>query len=151
MKKIIYIALFFIISFMFVNVYADSCTNEEREKLITASKNIKITYQRTDTVMFDIFITNLEKNMYLYDEVNQKDIHATGNVINLHNYIGGKAYNFEVYIKNGACKDMRIYSILVKIPKYNSYADTDFCLKNPDFKYIPQNYKLCRQYNYVNL
>lgn len=141
MKRIIYLALLFIISFMALNVYADSCTDQERETLIEASKKIKITYQRYDTVMFDIFITNLGKNMYLYDEVNEKDIYGTGEIINLHNYIGGKVYTFEVFSKTGDCSDIELYSILLKLPKYNSYADTDFCIENPGFKYCDPWYK----------
>ncbi len=135
MRKIVYFMLLFIISFAVVNVHAVSCTEQDQERIISAAKKINITYQHTNGLFFDIIITNLDKNMYLYDKLNKRNIYGTGDVITLNYYFGGKAYNFMVFSKEGACSDKGLYTILVKVPSYNMYSETDFCLAHPDFKY----------------
>lgn len=135
MRKIFCFMLLFIISLVTFNVHAVSCTEQDQERIISAAKKIEIKYQHTNGLFFDIIITNLDKNMYLYDKLNKKKIYGTGDVITLNYYFGGKAYNFMVFPKEGACSDRGLYTILVKVPSYNMYSETDFCLEHPDFKY----------------
>ncbi len=140
MKKIVYVFLLVFLSFVIINVKAATCTDEERAKQVEIAKNIKITYQHLGGVDFDLVITNLSKNMHLIDDVKSNFIYGTGETLTLHHYYAG-VYTFRVFPDTGVCKNQRVYDLMIQIPRYNSYADTNYCKDNPDFKYCDPWYK----------
>jgi hypothetical protein len=140
MKRLVYVSILVFLSIVFINVKAATCNETEYQQKLEIAKNIKITYQHIDGPSYDLVITNLSKDMELIDDVNERFIKGTGEVLTLHYYYAG-VYTFRVFSNSGTCKNQRIHTLMIQIPRYNTFADTDYCKDNPDFKYCDPWYK----------
>lgn len=141
MRRYIYPVLLIIFLLFSFNVRALTCTDEDYNEYASIAREVKISYQHIEGQVFDIIITNLSKDMYLIDDLYERYIYGTGNAITLHNYYGNNIYTFRVLFKSGACKDKRVYTIILKVPRYNTFADSSYCDEHPDFKYCDPWYK----------
>lgn len=141
MRRYIYPVLLIIFLLFSFNVHALTCTDEDYNEYASIARKVKISYQHIDNQNFDIIITNLGKDMFLIDDINEKYIYGTGDVLTLHNYNGNMVYTFRVFFKTGSCNNQRLYTVLLKIPRYNTFADSAYCDEYPSFKYCDPWYK----------
>lgn len=133
--KIKYVIVFIFVFFLFVgNGYA-ACSDQELGEKTAVASDVKISYQHIEKGTFKLIVSNLTKDLFLIDDVNKQYIYGEGVVLELSTYYGGNTYNFRVFSKSGGCKDLKLTSIAVSLPKYNSFSDDYYCVTNPEFKY----------------
>ncbi len=130
-----WIIFFVVLFFLFIpNTYAVCNDSELAQKMLIAD-NVIINYQNIEKENFNLVISNLTEDLFLIDDTNQKYIYGTNDILTLNNYIAGNTYSFRVFSKSGTCKNIKIATKVITLPKYNSFSEDEYCLEHPDFKY----------------
>ena len=163
MKKVLNIAIFFIISFFLITTTtkaADSCTYKEQQALNKEAKNININYDLVNkldeapkdqiistrdyyylqvtivnlTDDFNIKITNNIDN----EEKNFYSSDAVDNVISFKNeYSDVVTYKININAQTENCtKTINTKSLTV--PKFNTFYKSGLCVYIPDYKYCQE-------------
>lgn len=166
MKKIVLI-LSLIFTFHQTQVFADTCDTETMKKLMKDANNIKISYETeektvengaylTDGGSPTIVITNILLVIYNISDniiiVSNNDINNSKQTITYSdsnngtykldtydNYNKLGVYTFDIYVKDGTCKNEKLRTVDFKKPITNPYYLMDICKENLD---IP----LCTQF-----
>lgn len=163
MKKVLNIAIFFIISFFLITTTtkaADSCTYKEQQALNKEAKNININYELVNkldeapkdqpfstrdyyylqvtivnlTDDFNIKITNNIDN----EEKNFYSSDAVDNVISFKNeYSDVVTYKININAQTENCtKTINTKSLTV--PKFNTFYKSGLCVDIPEYKYCQE-------------
>ncbi len=127
-----------------INVYAKTCSKEERNKVYAMINNIKINYVHSHDNYFNISISNVPEELYLVLPSGRKIYSNNLDDAKKDTYPGGKKITFNVYSTNGdECIDEMKYVKTLFIRSYNVYSEKEIC-KNEDykdFKYCNKNYQ----------
>ncbi|MDO4963429.1 MAG: hypothetical protein Q4E75_04990 [bacterium] len=134
-KKII---LSFIISFSFINCFAlayNGCEYNKVSRLKSVVQNISISYDYrivNNDVVFDVTISNLTKDIYLYDSYFNKNYYGVDGEITIENYdINKNSYSFYSNLED--CYGTFLGKKYVVFPSYNKYYEDDLCKGIEDF------------------
>lgn len=146
MKK--FVILFLLILFLpLIKVEGYYCSFSDIARLKKIASNINTSYDyeiKNNEAYFEITLVNLNEEMYLVDTSNNKTYNYSSNTIKLNNYKSGSTVKFNVYPINSDCADELLRTIVVVLPKYNSYYDDEICQGIED-------YSLCQKWSTHNL
>lgn len=146
MKRYLFIFTFICLLFIPGKVSA-RCSDQEIIRLQKIANNIAYskTYRENNgRMVFDITLTNVTNDVYLYDFINRRNIYASNQPITLYGYGDGKTVSYTVKSNYGSCRGEVIKTISVTLPAYNSYYNDPLC--------DGISFKLCnRWYNTQNL
>lgn len=145
-KKLIIIA-FTLMLLLPTSVFA-KCSNAEVIRLQKIANNIsdsKTYHYVNDQVKFNITLTNVTNDVYLYDFIKRQNLYATGGPITQYDYNDGMTIRYVVKSNLDNCRGDTIRNISVVLPSYNNYYSSDLCEGI-------SSYSLCRKwYNTKNL
>lgn len=147
MKK--YLLTFIFICFVLFpgKAYA-RCSDVEFGKLQKIAANISystVYREENGKVVFDITLTNVTNDVYLYDFIGRRNIYGSNNPITLYGYNSGATINYTVRSNSNNCRGETLRTILVTLPSYNPYYTDELCEGI-------SSYSLCnRWYNTQNL
>ena len=147
MKKI-YLLLFLVI-LLPINAKALSCSNADSVRYQALAQNINYTYdyvEENNTVYFNITLSNLSSELYIYDVYKNSTYNYSQNEILLGNYKPGKTFKFKVYSTNTSCSDV-LYTIYISTPYYNSYYSHPLCNGLDNYKYCQKWTNVTIDYN----
>ncbi len=133
MKKILFI---FICLFSFPIISFADCDKTILGNYRKLATNVNVTYEITGTPEFVITMTNLHKNMIVYDG---NKIYTSANFPNgVFSYKTTKSgrYNYTIYVKS--CGEIGNKSIT--LPSYNAYYKDELC------KGL-ENYSICQRWS----
>lgn len=124
---LVFIALIFFIP---LNVSA-SCNYSEVVRLKKIANNLTTSYNYVtseNSVVFNIIISNLHQDIYLYDVYSDKDYYYdNSSEINIGGFNPGVTARFLVKSNFGNCKGETISTTYVNLPNYNSYWNDPLC------------------------
>lgn len=148
MKKLI---LFFLISFMCINSYSltyKGCEYSEVARMQSIVSNINLSYDYKiidNQAFFDITITNITDDIYIYDTFNDRYYYYKDTVegeLTVYNYkITSGSYKF--FSNNQNCYGMSLGTKYYTLPLYNKYYGDPLCEEVP-------NHSLCQKWKDVN-
>lgn len=150
MKNIFYILIFTFVMFIPYNVYAEECSNDKINELKEMAKSVQISYEHDESGAsnndekynkskrnddgfevqsgdMQINIAGFIKEIYIKDETNKRTFNyedADNGILVLH-YERYGSFNFNVY--SNECKDIKLRSIYVRVPRYNIYNTDPYC------------------------
>jgi hypothetical protein len=154
MKKVLNIAIFFIISFFLITTTtkaADSCTYKEQQALNKEAKNININYElvnKLDEAPKDQIISTRDYYYLQVTIVNLTDdfnIKITNNIDNEEkNFYSSDAVDNVISFKNeysdaqteNCTKTINTKSLTV--PKFNTFYKSGLCVDIPEYKYCQE-------------
>lgn len=163
MKKVLNIAIFFIISFFLITTTtkaADSCTYKEQQALNKEAKNININYELVnkldeapkdqpfstrDYYYLQVTIVNLTDDFNIKitnniddEEKNFYSSDAVDNVISFKNeYSDVVTYKININAQTENCtKTINTKSLTV--PKFNTFYKSGLCVDIPEYKYCQE-------------
>ena len=126
MKKIIYFTVLLFLVLIPKDIVKANCDDSEIVKLQKIANNVNISYTFDEKKKtFDIFISNLKKDIELKDIYNDR-IYNSNNEVHIENFNSGR-YIFKLYPKNKECSEYEITSKTISIPFYNSYYEKEDC------------------------
>lgn len=142
MKKILlfsYVILLGILTFSFQNVFAANiCTSTKYNDLKKKASEIKakweLKFDVSNNAYFDISFENVDENLMLsfmgiYYE--PKD----GKIVLENSLDGGTTYKFNFYGGyNHSCVEEYVYTLSLKVPKYNKYSEMEECKENSEWE-----------------
>lgn len=132
MKKII---LFLICFLIFSSNAKASCSYSEIARLKKLATNVNISYDyeiKNKEALFNITITNLTKDIYIYDTFNDKK-YTDQKEITVPGYIDGVTYRFHIKSNNKDCIDDLLLTKFVDLPQYNKYYGDSICSGIEDY------------------
>ncbi len=133
MKKIKFLTLLFLVFLMPKQVKAE-CSDAEIIRLQKLANNITTSYSYDENSgKFSITLTNLNKDLEVYDSLNDKSYITNGEVTITDLYSG--KYSFYIYAKDSSCFDSRIALKSVYMPFYNSYYGYTKCDDIREYSY----------------
>ena len=146
MKKVLNIAIFFIISFFLITTTtkaADSCTYKEQQALNKEAKNININYElvnKLDEAPKDQIISTRDYYYLQVTIVNLTDdfnIKITNNIDNEEEYSDVVTYKININAQTENCtKTINTKSLTV--PKFNTFYKSGLCVDIPEYKYCQE-------------
>ena len=152
MKRIFkYVAIIFIVFLIPKNVFAVGlCDNRTMADYRELASNIKVytDYRIVDNqAIFDVIITNLPKDVYVLDTVNNKYYQysdfTTETELILKDYRENQKLNFDIYMNIGGCYGQKLTTIYANLPNYNEYSSDEVC------KGV-EEYSLCQRWGSVS-
>ena len=148
MMKKIYQLLFLFCCLIPMSIKAD-CALEEKIRLKALASNIDFSYSYVmndnDYLTFNITITNLHPDLYIYDKYHVKYYYYSGiNEKTINYYNSGTSAEFSIISNYGNCKGEIIFTNYVSLPHYNSYYKDPSCNDIPD-------YSLCKRCSIVDM
>ncbi len=144
MKKFLWLLL--LIPF---NIKAVNCDYSDiaRYQALASNINFNYDYVEGDNITFNIIVTNLSDDLYIYDR-------TTGNTFSsrtvgssetiLYGYNPGNDYGFDIIPYDEACYEEIMLTKYVNIPYYNPYYNDQVCNGY-------ENYKLCSKWIKMDL
>lgn len=137
MRKYILAILLFMICPCYIK--AAGCSNADKVKYQELAKNISYTYEYKEengNVSFNIIFSNINENLYLYDQKEYKDYPRTDKEMIIP-ALEGKSYRFGVYTSDSVsgCDGFILYTIYVNTPYYNEYYQDSLCEGIEDYKF----------------
>ncbi len=136
MKQVKYLIFTLICTFVFPMISHGECNYQRQAELSRIASNVKINYNYTvsDTsnLQFVINITNLTDDIYLLQD-GLNIISGTGEKQISVDY--GNSVKYDIYSNDSSCKGEYLLTKYITIPTVNSFADTNLCKTNPNFKY----------------
>lgn len=148
MMKKIYQLLFLFCCLIPMSINAD-CTLEEKIRLKALASNIDFSYSyhfdKQNYLYFDITITNLHSDLYIYDNIKVDTHYYNGkNEITIRNYNPGTSVGFDIVSNYGECKGEVLLTNYVALPYYNSYYKSPLCVG-------VEEHNLCKRWTLVRL
>lgn len=139
MKKVILIVALLLFLPSKVNGY---CSYEEKVRLNNIAKNIDITYDyyyEGNRVKFNMTITNMHKDVYIYDTHQMATYYYNGNLENpkevtYNDYYSGSTCSFLIYGNTPNCKGELIMTQYKTLPAYNGYSADPLCVGIEEFE-----------------
>lgn len=133
MKYIKYILLI-IITCVFSNVYANTCSYKEQTILNNDLVNVKVLYEIVNDREINILIYNITENIYItFTDVNNKKetIYFSntdnGKYILKRNAVNLEEYEFQIRSNLTACYGNILTTKKIVKPKYNEYHELEIC------------------------
>ena len=117
------------------------CEYADLSKMKSIASNISVIYDYEiidNDAVFNIKITNVYKDLYVYDHTN--DVYYRPNPeqditdFNINGLADGKSYLFTVYTTVDKCESEVIYSFYATTPSYNKFSTDPLCLKHQNYK-----------------
>ena len=139
MTRYRYVLLFMFCMLLFPNTSKAECSYERQAELSRIASNVQFSYnyemKNNNTPSFTVNINNVPADIYIKE---QNDLF--NNVIsNTDEYAetsaSGITLIYNIYSNDDNCKDERILTQYLSIPYYNYYANSEECIKYPNFKY----------------
>lgn len=147
MKKIKYLIVFIIISFISINVKAVNCSTDELNNLKELANNVEIIYDyqieedkenKQIDVYYTIQVLNMNEDLqFRFD----KKTPTTVSEITNNSYREGEKLTVSLYsYTEESCTNDLLRTLEVDFPYYNSYYyyNKDKCNTNPNFKYCQE-------------
>ncbi len=150
LKKYKIIILTLIIIFLSsIKVEASTCTNTQKNKLVTEAKNIEIIpyfnddYNPMHEYFYNVNITNFSKNVYIVDSNNNRfeyeESYNSDSVFGV--YKPGDRITFKIYgAYDGDCSDQLLVTLKVDFEHYNDYSTFKECEGIEEFYLCKRNY-----------
>ena len=134
MKYIKYVILLILVIPFSVN--ATFCPTSSKAQFKDQSENIMFTYDyvESDTVTFNITISNIPEDFIIKDVSNNKIYNYTKSEITLYNYIPEESYRFDIYVDDIFCSDDKMNSKYVITPAFNPYYKDEVCSGVEDYE-----------------
>lgn len=129
MKKSL-IIIIFALAIMFPSTAKAACSNQQLIRMQKIASNISTSYTYREVngkVVFDVTITNMTNDVYLYDFINKRNIYYTGKPITIYGYASGLSFNYTVRSNLIGCKREQISNIYINLPTYNKYYKNALC------------------------
>ena len=137
MKKMFYITFFFVLLFNMGVVKAEKCDDEDMARLkgLAGGVNYNSNFigdrdDSDDLQLYEVSFVGITDELYIGDSERSFKVTRDGEIINLSS---GVTY-LEIYSKY--CRDLRLKSIKIDLPKFNSYSTLEECegLQDSDFE-----------------
>lgn len=131
-----------------------SCDNAEKVKLNKMASNVSFTYsyvEKNNTVTFDVTVTNMTKDLVLYDKNSDTEYKNTNKEITIKGYKPNVMARFFIYAKDDTCIASPISTYTINFPNYNPYYKDELCKEASDYMYcrkwinMPYNYDEFKQ------
>lgn len=129
MKKYLFIAIFIFMMILPGTVSA-KCSNQEVIKLQKIANNISYskTYREENgKILFDITLTNVRGDVYVYDFIKRQNIYGSNDPIVRYGYSDGTTVNFTVRSNSSNCRGDVLRTFSVVLPSYNKYYNDNLC------------------------
>ena len=132
MKNIKLILLFVILGFIsFDNVYADTCSNKELEKLQSLASKVRVEFNviQYENPSFEMIVYNLNENIRVEDFTTFEIMDDSNEKIHRYNvFHDNMKYQFKIYASNKTkCKNKLLSEKEIFIPKKNYYYKDPLC------------------------
>ena len=136
MKK--YISFFLLLLLLPMWRVKGACTNAQIVRLNQLAKNITTSYQYYTVnggVEFRITLTNLTKDLLVYDKVQREEYTNKNGELTISGYKPGTMVRYLVLAKDEKCTDQNLMNIYVNLPSYNPYYGDLLCKQLADYKF----------------
>lgn len=131
MKKIIFLTLLFLALPGIAKAY---CSDSEMVRLQKIARNINSSYNYSETTgRFTITLTNLKKDLEVYDLFDGKRYNVDGE-LNFKNLYSGK-HTYIIYARDKECTKYELITINVELPYYNMHSDSEECKGIENYSY----------------
>lgn len=139
MTRCRYVLLFMFCMILFPNTSKADCSYERQAELSRMASNVQFSYNYemgdNNTPLFTVNINNVPADIYI-----RKQNDLFGNVISntseyIESTVGGITLVYNIYSNDNNCRDEKILTQYLSIPYYNYYANSEECIKYPNFKY----------------
>ena len=145
-----YLLVFTLLMFIPIIVHAE-CSFKEKSKLQNLANNLNFTYNYKETeeefpsVEFSITIANLQPELYIISNASLSNYYYNGNSeMTINGFEPGKTVSFEIYARNGECKNTYLLTNYVTLPPFNKYYKSYICKDITD-------YGLCKRWSHVSM
>lgn len=140
MKKYLIIGILIVL----LPISTKACSSSDMSVLSKMYSNVEISYLFNEsTEKFEIKISNLNKNLYIYSFLNQNYIYPSSGEEIFSSVNPGSNYRFHFYGNYNSCSKSSIASKYITLPSYNKYYKDPLC---KGF----ENYKVCQKWAKVN-
>lgn len=151
MKRIKYLLVFSLLMFI-PNIVSAECSFKEKSKLQNLASNLNFTYNYKEiegkefpSIEFSVTIANLQPELYIVSNASLNNYYYNGNSeITINGFEAGKTLEFEVYARNGECKNTYLLTNYVTLPPFNKYYKSYICKDITD-------YGLCKRWSHVSM
>lgn len=131
MKKIIFLTLLFLVLPSIAKAY---CSDTEMIRLQRITRNINSSYNYSETTgRFQITLTNLKKDLIVYDLFDDKYYNTDGD-LNFNNLYSGK-HTYIIYARNKECTEYELSTINVELPYENTFYNSEKCKGIENYSY----------------
>jgi len=129
--------LFLIILLLLIapTVNALECDEKEKQQKISIANNIEFNYEHNGNGWFSIEVNNMPDDMFLIDDEKKENINNGNKDKLMTEYYGGLTYSFRIFSSTGTCKNIRLLTKNIDLPKYNHFSELEYCQENPAFEY----------------
>lgn len=135
-KKIFVFSLLLLVP----NIVKADCEYKDKVRLQSLASNLSFTYEYKelddgDRVSFDVTITNLHPELYIYDSLKNKNYYYNvDKQVTINGYEDGLVLEFPIYANSGECKGVWLITNYVNLPPYNPFYKDSVCDGVNDFK-----------------
>lgn len=151
MRRLKKILLVFTLLMFIPTIMHAECDFKEKSKLQNLANNLNFTYNYKETdgefpsVEFSITIANLRPELYIISNASLNNYYYNGNSeITINGFEAGKTVSFEIYARNGECKNTYLLTNYVTLPPFNKYYKSYICRDITD-------YNLCKRWSHVSM
>ena len=137
--KIVIIAVLLVLKSNVIALTYGGCDYKDISTLKSMINNINISYTyeiKDNDAYFDITLTNVPNNVYFIDTYDKKryEYSDTNNgEITIKSYNNVTSGQFNFYINNGICNDIKLGNKYYKFPIYNKRYSTETCRDLEDY------------------
>ncbi len=113
------------------------CTDSDRVKLHKLASNVTFSYEyveKDNRVTFNIIVTNLTKDLILYEKSNNREYNQNGE-LTIKGYGKDDIAKFYIYAKDDTCISSPLISNIMNFPSYNPFYKDDICKQIPNYTY----------------
>ena len=116
-----------------------ACTVDDKMRYSSLATNITTSYEYKEqdgSVLFDITIHNVHRDLVVVDDLTKKRYESNNNGLNnftITNLKDGYNYSFKVYAKSGDCSYRLFNTLYVTTPKFNKYYNDPICEGASDY------------------
>ena len=134
MKKYLLFAILLVLP---LNIKA-KCDNVEKVRLNKLASNVSFTYtynENNNDVNFDVTITNLTKDLVIYDKYTENEYKNINKEIIIKDYKPNTSVRYYIYAKDDTCISSPLNSYMINFPSYNPYYKDELCKQATDYIY----------------